>query len=497
MSSKQIIIENIPCTYDDKIPLGDPGGFGEVFLGELDGQQVAVKRLKTNAAGFEQRELNIAEKLRNRKLMHVVPVYLAGKAHHDDRYYIVMPRCSMSLREVLKKGNAQFDEKLTRDVILAVLNGLEEINDITHRDIKPDNILQHDGIWKLADFGISKALAEATSVMTLRSALTPAYAAPEQWQNKRALQATDIYALGCICHELISGAPPFSGVRDELEQRHLFEIPPPLAAVPQNIAAFINQMLRKEPTSRPTLSRCIDFFSHANFQGPLLHASNPLAAIAQSIETDAARAEVEKTAQEVKYRGRRVIYEDGLRELRVIQKKLLSSVEEVSECVRRTENLEVIFGKSVLGFSGTVSFVDDPVLATQNAELIHELKKASRWDVLAMTSIAVGYVTPDSYSFSANLILASLNSDENYRWYEISFFAPFGNRQWHEPFALTIYTADFWHAISPGMHSVQIAYGPLAIDGEEQESFGQRWLTRMAAAAKGELRAPSYLPLKD
>ncbi|MDM3788590.1 protein kinase, partial [Proteus mirabilis] len=78
-----------------------------------------------------------------------------------------------------------------------------EVGDIVHRDLKPGNILRHEERWKIADFGIAKFVEDSTSLETLREALTPSYAAPEQWLGQRPTSATDIYALGCIIHALV------------------------------------------------------------------------------------------------------------------------------------------------------------------------------------------------------------------------------------------------------------------------------------------------------
>jgi len=74
-------------------------------------------------------------------------------------------------------------------------------------DLKPDNILYHDGKWKIADFGIARFVEEATASNTLKEFLSPWYAAPEQWRLERATHGTDVYALGCIAFCLLTGKP--------------------------------------------------------------------------------------------------------------------------------------------------------------------------------------------------------------------------------------------------------------------------------------------------
>ena len=82
---------------------------------------------------------------------------------------------------------------------------------MVHRDLKPENVLFLDGHWCVADFGISRYAEASTAPDTRKYALTPAYAAPERWRNEHATSATDVYSLGVIAFELLTGARPFPG----------------------------------------------------------------------------------------------------------------------------------------------------------------------------------------------------------------------------------------------------------------------------------------------
>src|SRR5699024_7455063 len=82
---------------------------------------------------------------------------------------------------------------------------------VVHRDLKPENVLYLDGHWCLADFGIARYAEATTSPDTRKFALSPLYAAPERWKGERATTATDIYSLGVIAYELLSGEVPFTG----------------------------------------------------------------------------------------------------------------------------------------------------------------------------------------------------------------------------------------------------------------------------------------------
>ena len=76
-------------------------------------------------------------------------------------------------------------------ILDCIAAGLEEIGDIIHRDLKPDNVLLHDGLWKLADLGLARFAEASTSLNTMRESGTSTYAAPEQWRGERPQKATE------------------------------------------------------------------------------------------------------------------------------------------------------------------------------------------------------------------------------------------------------------------------------------------------------------------
>src|SRR5262249_32726442 len=123
-------------------------------------------------------------------------------------YFVVMPRADGSLQNSVDKGSplAAADAAAA---MLQIVKGLIEVGELVHRDLKPDNVLFHDGKWKIADFGIARFVQDATASNTLKECLSPYYAAPEQWRSERATHATDIYALGCVGFCLLTGKPPF------------------------------------------------------------------------------------------------------------------------------------------------------------------------------------------------------------------------------------------------------------------------------------------------
>ena len=150
--------------------------------------------------------------------------------------------------------------------IAAVLADVHRV-DIVHRDIKPGNVMLVDGgLVKVLDFGIAilrgaGALPRLTQVD--RTVGTPAYMSPEQYLGQAVTSASDIYSLGCLLHELLTGDVPFQGTTDlPLRNHHLHSPAPAVLArradVPEAINALTLSMLAKDPQARPSAEGVYD-----------------------------------------------------------------------------------------------------------------------------------------------------------------------------------------------------------------------------------------------
>jgi serine/threonine protein kinase len=112
------------------------------------------------------------------------------------------------------------------------------------------------GDWlKVLDFGLAKHLGESATELTFTGAVvgTPNYMPPEAIRSDAPDPRSDLYALGCILHELLSGAPPFGGESSAIVlARQLDDLPPPLPAdVPADLRKLVNRLLAKDPAARP------------------------------------------------------------------------------------------------------------------------------------------------------------------------------------------------------------------------------------------------------
>ena len=237
------------------------GGMANVFLAydTILERNVAVKVLRGDLANDEkfvrrfQREALSASSLTNE---NIVEVYDVGEDKGE--YYIVMEYVEgKHLKNLLKKrGKLTIAEVI--DIMLQVTSGLSVAHDsyIIHRDIKPQNIMiLENGIVKITDFGIAVAMNSTQLTQTNSVMGSVHYLPPEQASGKGATLQSDIYSLGILMFELLTGKLPFKGENAvEIALKHLKEPMPSLRKelpdVPQSIENIILRATAKNPKNR-------------------------------------------------------------------------------------------------------------------------------------------------------------------------------------------------------------------------------------------------------
>ena len=238
------------------------GGMARVYLARdlRQNRLVAVKILRPDVAvslGPERflREIDIASRLAH---PHILPVHDSGDA--DGMLFYVMPYVEgESLRERLSRtGRPPLDEALA--IIREVADALAYAHrlNVVHRDIKPGNILLQAGHAVVADFGVARAISAATDERVTTTGLivgTPMYMSPEQAAGEEIDGRTDVYALGCVAYEMLTGSPPYTGVtpRDVIMRSRATPHRPVRALrpdVPQPVAEAIEKALAKQPEDR-------------------------------------------------------------------------------------------------------------------------------------------------------------------------------------------------------------------------------------------------------
>jgi serine/threonine-protein kinase len=231
----------------------------------LDRKVVVKVLLPELAAGVNvdrfRREIQLAAQLQH---PHIVPLLSAGEA--EGLPYFVMPYVSgESLRaRVVREGEFPIAEtvRILRDVVSAL--AYAHARGVIHRDVKPDNVLLSGGVAVVTDFGVAKAVSASSgaggssSLTSLGVALgTPAYMAPEQaTATPNTDHRADIYALGIMTYEMLTGMPPFSGrSAQQVLAAHVIEEPEPVErrrpGTPSMLATLVKDCLAKRPADRP------------------------------------------------------------------------------------------------------------------------------------------------------------------------------------------------------------------------------------------------------
>ena len=237
------------------------GGMANVYLANdtiLD-RKVAIKVLRgdlSNDEKFIRRFQREALSVSNLSHPNIVEVYDVGE--EDGQYYIVMEYIEgKTLKQLLKKRETLTLPEVI-DIMLQLTDGLAHAHEsyIIHRDIKPQNIMILDnGLVKITDFGIAMAL-NATQLTQTNSVMGSVhYLPPEQANGKSATVKSDIYSLGILMYELITGSVPFKGDNAvEIALKHMKEKIPSIRkqnpTIPQSVENIVIKATAKNPRNR-------------------------------------------------------------------------------------------------------------------------------------------------------------------------------------------------------------------------------------------------------
>ena len=256
MSSPRTLPAASRYRLEDKI---GAGGYGEVWRATdvLLGRPVAVKQLPPGRARHPQTLTRFrAEAQRTGSLCHenITRVYDYVEPAPPDPPFLVMELIDgPSAAQVLACGALHPAQAMS--VLAETAAGLQAAHEagFVHRDIKPANLLLTGaGQVKVTDFGVSYAIntVPMTSSNTLLG--TPGYVAPERLNGDGVAAAGDLYALGIVTWECLTGHPPFRGTPIEVVVAHRDRPLPPLpASVPAEVAALVTELTAKDPADRP------------------------------------------------------------------------------------------------------------------------------------------------------------------------------------------------------------------------------------------------------
>jgi serine/threonine-protein kinase len=237
------------------------GGMATVWRArdQVLGRDVAVKILSPQyaadprfAARFE-REARHAAQLSHPRL---VTVFDCG-IDNGTAFIVMELAAGRTLRQILDDAGILPPGQAV-EIAAAVCEGLEVAHaaGLVHRDIKPANIVVSDGEVKILDFGIARADGTAGGTRTLGVLGTVAYLSPEQASGRPARRQSDLYSLGCVLFEMLTGEPPFTADSAVgLAHRHVHDDPGPPSArrpgVPEQLDRITTRLLAKDPAARP------------------------------------------------------------------------------------------------------------------------------------------------------------------------------------------------------------------------------------------------------
>ena len=240
------------------------GGMATVYLAHdlRHDRDVALKVVRSEVAESLARqrfvrEIRLAARLNH---PHILPLYDSGEA--GEFLFFVMPVMQgQTLRDRLKQEGHLSVESAVR-IATEIADALDYAhrNDVVHRDIKPENILLHEGHAVVADFGIGKAVVAAaneSSTFTQVGATvgTPAYMSPEQAAGEELDGRSDLFALGCVMYEMLTGDVAFTGpTAQAVIAKRFIHTPPEVSAVrptvPLSVGQAVSRLLSKDAADR-------------------------------------------------------------------------------------------------------------------------------------------------------------------------------------------------------------------------------------------------------
>jgi hypothetical protein len=256
------------------------GGFAAVFRAHdpfLE-RDVAIKVLDPSLAvdaALEEQFLHEARTIAAAEHPHIVPLYAAEST--GGLLYLVMRLLpGQSLEDRIGKGRLSVAEAVRIALECAAALAAAHAVGVVHRDIKPANILlDANGNATVTDFGIALVTSRPSRELVGSTAGTPLYMSPEQSLGETVDGRSDVYALGVVLYEMLTGTPPFSGRNaTEVTAKHISAPIPKVSErepeTPVALVRLVDRMLAKQPASRPTATELVNALTAASTPDALL-----------------------------------------------------------------------------------------------------------------------------------------------------------------------------------------------------------------------------------
>lgn len=478
----------------------DASGFATVYEATNASGNPFVAKLVPKEPGAK-REILINDYLETANSINVIPVVDNGE--HEDSWVLIMPKADISLSQYTNRTSTPLPAAEVISILLDIATALENIGDsVVHRDLKPQNVLLYKDRWCLADFGIARYAEASTAVDTRKFSMTKPYAAPEQWNLERATKATDVYALGIIAYQLVTGNLPFNG--PDFREQHLLRQPPAIQDASTRLRNIIEECLYKSPAARPTAANLRIRLEKADAV-PSTPGRTKLAAVNQTIVASNMKAQVDvEEARQHKSR------QDGLFEAALSSlKSFITPIRQVIEDYAPSASIEA-----------SQSHAESPphgvkLLALSNQNLVkvslsgatlkvsYPILTRAQWEppfeVIAHASVSVERRVADISGWSGrshSLWYCDAIAKGEYGWYELAFMnGIIGGQPMIVPYACDPNSGE--RAFQGVIGDAQIAWPLTAIDRDDPEEFVDRWVEWLARAAEGTLSRPSRLPEKS
>lgn len=483
--ARSVALEDHVWTLGRRI--GDPSGFGQVFLATADDGTDGVVKLVPKEPGAD-REL-LFENLAGTP--NVVPIIDSGETR--THWALAMPRAERSLRADLEAAGGLLPVDAALPVLIDIASALAALDgQVVHRDLKPENVLLLEGSWCLADFGIARYAEATTSANTWKDAWSAPYAAPERWRHERAKAAADVYSLGVMAHEMLAGDLPFGGPDPaDFRDQHLHREAPDLTDVPASLAGLVTECLFKDPGARPTA---------ANVLARLGRVSTPPSPGTAALQAANAAAQVAAAEEQARISAatsdgerREALLAAARRTFGVIGTNLRQAITDNASAARADPKST----PDDWSFSlGAASFGVDPPKKTTPMPW-GSATWAPAFTVIAHAAIGVS-VKADQYGYRGrthSLWYCDAQREGVFRWFETAFMVmPMINKRFaQEPFQFDP-SENAGKALWSGIAEWQVAWPFTPVDQGDDAEFVERWITWFGLAAERKLHHPSSMP---
>lgn len=423
-------IQNADESYED-FTYFTRGGMGEIYKGieKNSNTEVILKLIPIDDTSYEnllKTEVDVSLSFNN---PNIVKTRHGGKIEIEGTQYFFMIQDfykNGSLRKFIKP-NQPWETCFAQ--IMDVLNGMKEISSkIVHRDLKPENILvDDDNHLRVSDFGLAKYIDEQTRTKSFKGAGTRPYMAPECWTFNKNTIAMDIYALGIIFYEIITGNLPFNASDDiGWSQQHLFTPMPSILNYRPDCPVKVNQIIQKMCAKRfderySNIDEIITAFNQAiDLQKSTNAVAQRLATIGNMTLQRKSAQELQKLKEQEEYEKFKQMVDFHIDELFSRIKEIVNSVNASFESDKITysekDKLSAVMPKNI-----TFSFLDKAINLSfcgydgiSEIEEEHKKKINNYWKQKNPFGMMVYHEETESFFKKNNIIMIGL-AETNYQ----------------------------------------------------------------------------------